>query len=183
MSLLTRLIHTRRTFHRFDAERKVSRELLVDALHAAMRAPNHKHTEPWCFYMLGPKQRQALIDLNVRVIAEKSGEAAAEAKRKVWEEVDGYFVLTCKASADPVRYQEDRDACACAAQNFALVLWNEGAGVKWTTGPVTRHPAFPALFGFDPTQEHVVGLFMYGYPRELPPAPARTFDDKIVWGE
>lgn len=162
------LLGSRRTIHQFDAARAVAPELIAAALAAAVQAPNHRLTEPWRFYLLGPETRERLIALNTDVVREKRGEAAAEDKRRRWQEMPGFLVVTCQKSPDELREQEDLAACACAVQNLMLSLWSAGVGTKWTTGAVTREPRFYALLGMDAARESVVALVQYGYPAAVP---------------
>ncbi len=51
-------INTRRSIKTFT-DRAVSREEMEQLLTAACQAPNHRMTEPWRFYVLGPQARRA----------------------------------------------------------------------------------------------------------------------------
>src|SRR5438874_6211520 len=55
---VTDAIRERRSIKRF-AERSVSREEIETLLAAAALAPNHRLTQPWRFYVLGPEARHA----------------------------------------------------------------------------------------------------------------------------
>jgi nitroreductase len=178
---VARLIATRRTIHRFDPDRAVRPDLLRQALEAALRAPNHKHTEPWRFVVFGPEARQHLIDLNTEVIRARQGDAAAESKRQRWAEVPVFVAAFCRRSPDDgLREREDEHAVAAALQNAALYLWSAGVGTKWTTGPITRDPRFFDLAGVDEARERLVGLVMVGYPADVPAPPARS-PDVVTW--
>ncbi len=49
-------ISTRRSIKRFT-DRTISREAIEQLLDLAVQAPNHRMTEPWRFYVLGPEAR------------------------------------------------------------------------------------------------------------------------------
>jgi nitroreductase len=51
-------IATRRSIKAFT-DREISREEIERLLDAACQAPNHRMTEPWRFYVLGPEARAA----------------------------------------------------------------------------------------------------------------------------
>lgn len=138
------------------------------ALELATWAPNHRKTEPWRFYRLGPQTASAVCTLNAAIVAEKKGHDAGEAKRRQWSAVPGWLVVTCRRSPDELLQQEDYAACCCAIQNFSLALWSAGVGTKWSTGDVTRHPEFFRLLGINSGEEQVVGLLWYGYPQSVP---------------
>lgn len=168
---------SRRTVHRFDAQ-PVPDAAVRRAAHLATHAPNHKLTEPWTFVLLGPQTRRAAIDRAVELFREKLGDEAAAKRRVTWEAVPAYVAVLCRRTpGDALREREDYAAVSAAAYTFALALWEDGIGSKWTTGPVTRDDAFLRRLGFDPADVLVAGLFMLGYPADLPPAPPRTRDD------
>lgn len=162
-AVVERVLRERRTVHDFRPE-AVPESLVERALELARWAPNHHRTEPWRFYLLGPRARAAIAELNAGLVAARQGERAAEIKLKRWQAVPGWLVMTSSASVDALREQEDYAACCCAAQNFMLALWSAGVGVKWTTGAVVREAGFADIVGLDPLAERVVGLFWYGWP-------------------
>lgn len=166
------LIATRQTIHHFDPSRPVPSDVLAAALEAAVQAPNHKHTEPWRFYVLGNQTRDRLVALNAEVVGERQGAEAAENKRRRWQEVPAFVVVTCRQGEDALRAREDYAATACAVQNLTLLLWSAGIGTKWTTGPVTRDMRFHELIGMK-AHEGVVALLHIGYPAEVPPPRQR----------
>ena len=56
---------TRRTIHNFTRD-EVPEEAIERALQAALRAPNHKLTNPWRFTRLGPGARKDIEEVMVR---------------------------------------------------------------------------------------------------------------------
>jgi nitroreductase len=161
-------IRTRRTVHLFKPRPVPALHQIRQAVDLARWAPNHRLTEPWRFYLLGPSTSEALSRLNASLVEAKRGKEAAKIKLQRWLDVPGWLVVTCAVSHDPVRAREDYAACCCAVQNLQLYLWSAGIGVKWTTGDVTREPQFFELIGVDPAQEALVALLWYGYPDEIP---------------
>lgn len=164
---ITDLIRSRRTIHDFTSG-VPPRALVLDALDAARWAPNHRRTEPWRFTLLGPRAIAQAIDVNTELVRAKNGDAAAEKKRTRWLAIPGWLVVTCRRSEDAMLEREDYAACCCAVQNFALALWAQGVGSKWSTGKLTRDPRFLAAIGADPEREFCVGLVWYGYPGDVP---------------
>ena len=57
---LSTLIKSRRTIHRY-LDQAVPQEIVMEALEAAHFAPNHKHTWPWRFTIVGAETK-AKID-------------------------------------------------------------------------------------------------------------------------
>jgi nitroreductase len=51
-------IRTRRSVREFT-NRPISREDIMRLLEAVVQGPNHRMTQPWRFYVLGPEARRA----------------------------------------------------------------------------------------------------------------------------
>lgn len=161
------LLRTRRTAHDF-LPGAPPRELVMAALESALWAPNHRLTQPWKFYLLGPDTAGQIALLNAEIERAKSGETAADAKLRRWRAMPGWLVVTCRKSDDAAREREDYAACCCAVQNFMLALWAEGIGSKWSTGKILRDPRFLPLIGADDATESCVGLIWFGTPQAVP---------------
>ncbi|QDU37923.1 Putative NAD(P)H nitroreductase YdjA [Maioricimonas rarisocia] len=178
-SPLAELIRGRRTINLFQPETPPL-ETVLQAIELARWAPNHKHTEPWRFHLIGPQTAGKIVDLNARLVTEAKGTEAGEAKRARWSAVPGWLAVTCVRSEEELRDEEDYAACCCAIQNLSLHLWEEGIGVKWSTGAVTRDPAFYELLDLDPRERRVVGLLWYGYPASVPEQRRRPVEEIVV---
>jgi len=152
---------------------------LLAAIEVARWAPNHRLTEPWRFYVLGPTTLRSLIDLAVELEIAAKGEKAGPQRRARLAGVPAMFVLTSTRSDDALTDRENYAACCCAAQNLMLYLWSQGIGVKWTTGGITRQPRFYELLGIDARSESVVGLFWYGVPKVIPTQKRRPAGDIV----
>jgi nitroreductase len=152
--------------------------LVEEAIEAATWAPNHHVTEPWRFYLLGKESIDACLDLVHDIVAGRKDDNAAAFKRQSWSEKPGWLVVTCRKSDDELRQQEDYAACAAAMQNLMLYLWKGGVGSKWTTGDITRDNRFFDIVGI-PSDEFVVGLIWYGYPK-LTPTQSRSGTDHVL---
>ncbi|MGH8582384.1 MAG: nitroreductase family protein [Gammaproteobacteria bacterium] len=164
-ALAAELIRSRRTIHTFAPETPPL-EVIQRAVEVARWAPNHRLTEPWRFYLLGRESVERVCRLNAEIVSRVSGYAAGESKYRRWRVIPGWLAVTCAVTDHPIRHREDYAACCCAMQNLMLYLWSAGIGSKWTTGAVTRDPAFFPILGADPGKECVVGLLWYGYPAE-----------------
>ena len=163
-------IRARRTIHDFLPDSAPPEEIVLSAIEHAIWAPNHHLSQPWRFYMIGPGTAERICELNASRVREAVNERAADIKLQRWRAVPGWLLLTCVRHADARRAEEDYAACCCAAQNLMLCLWEEGIGMKWTTGDVTRDPEFFEILGIDPQIERVVGLFWYGRAADVPGA-------------
>ena len=173
------VLRTRRSIDFYEPT-PVDPAVLLDAIDVARWAPNHKLTEPWRFYLVGPQTAAGIIEIAAQIDAAKKGERAGEARRARWKAIPGFFVLTCVRSDGAMREHEDYGACCCAAENLMLYLWQRGIGTKWGTGGVTRDPRFYELLGIDATKETVVGLFFYGVPKVVPEQKRKPIEDIVA---
>lgn len=176
---LVEVIRGRRTINLF-LQTPVPPKLLRDAIEVAIWAPNHHVTEPWKFYLLGAETIGRCVDLVRDIVTRKKDAKVAEFKAKSWSEKPGWLVVTCRRSDDEVRQREDFAACCAAIQNLLLYLWKAGIGSKWTTGDITHDSRFFDIVGFDASQEMVVGLFWYGYPKLTPTQTRKDVDDILT---
>jgi nitroreductase len=164
---IARILRERRTVHDFT-EDPPPPEIIRQAVDLARWAPNHHRTEPWHFYLLDRKTGHRIAALNADIVSQKKGEKVAAIKRKRWAQMPGWIVVSCDNGDDEIGRREDYGACCCAVQNMAVYLWEQGVGMKWTTGEVTRDRRFFDLIGMDYDKVYVVGLFWYGYPATIP---------------
>jgi nitroreductase len=164
---LAAILRGRRSVDLYE-QQPVALDVVRDAIEVARWAPNHRLTEPWHFYLVGPATREALTTLAVELDTAAKGERAGAARRQRLSGVPGFLVLTSRRSDDALLEREDYAACCCAAQNLQLYLWQRGVGTKWSTGGITRQPRFYELLGIDAVKEQVVGFFWYGVPKVIP---------------
>ena len=158
----------------------VAVDTLLAAIEVARWAPNHRLTEPWHFYLLGPATMRAVVELAVELEVATKGERAGPVRRARLEAVPGMLVLTSARNDDALVERENYAACCCAAQNLMLYLWRRGIGAKWTTGGITRHERFYEVLGFDPARESVVGFFWYGVPKVVPTQRRRPVEEIVT---
>jgi nitroreductase len=169
------VIRARRSINKFKPDTPPL-ERVRAALELACWAPNHKLTEPWRYFLLGPDTAERVAVLNAEIVSAERGATVANSKLARWRAVPGTLVVTCVVAEDPLRAEEDYAACCCAIQNLQLALWADGIGTKWTTGAVTRDPRFFELLGIARDRYRVVGLIWYGYPDETPAMTRKPLD-------
>jgi nitroreductase len=148
-------ILTRRTIKEFKPD-AVPADVLDRVLTAGTLAQNHRLTEPWRFYVLGPQTHAAL--------------AVMDAKMSTKPVI---VAVTCVLQGDAFQRKEDYAAVACAVQNIQLAAWAEGIGMQWGTGRTAMAPETTQLLGIDPAAEEMVGLLFFGYPAVVPQGRAR----------
>ena len=176
---IVELIRSRRSIDLFQPE-PVGTDVLLEAIELARWAPNHRLTEPWRFYVLGPQTADAVAHCAAAFEAQTKGERAGAARLARFKAIPGNFVVTSRRSADELLEREDYAACCCAIQNLMLALWQRGVGVKWTTGAITREQRLYDLLRIDSAAERIVGFFWYGRPQVVPNKQRREVAEIVV---
>lgn len=168
----------RRTVHDY-LPGAVDEEAIQRALKAAIRAPNHKLTNPWRFIRLGPELRPRIASICVEMkLRGKDPSSQLEEKVKAkFHNPAEIFVVTQVLAADPFRQKEDYASAACAIQNFSLSLWGEGIGSKWSTGGFTRAEETYSELAIDRECEEIVGFVFVGRPAEICETPRRPLSE------
>ena len=171
---------TRRTIH-FYLPKPVPPEAIGRALDAAIRAPNHKLTNPWRFTLIGPDTRQKITKLGVELKTEGKdlGLQKVEKTRQKLAAPPHLLVVSQVRAPDMHRAKEDYAAVACAIQNLSLSLWSEGIGSKWSSGALTSHATTYHLTGIEPKAEEIVGFVWIGYPLDIPDSPRLAKDEVL----
>ena len=173
MANLQELINSRRSIYRFT-EKKISQEILNQALLAASNAPCHKHTHPWKFYILGKATRTKLIPTISRLAAIKSAKQNSQnleadcsrAINKITQPPLLIAVTSKKTEEDSFREKEDYAATVCALHNLVLSLWENGVGSQWSTGSITRDEETYDILSIDSKTEEIIGFVKAGYPEK-----------------
>lgn len=173
------LLSGRRTINLFEPE-PVSTAVLLEAIDLARWAPNHRLTEPWRFYVLGPEMRERASRCWADSEAATKGERVGQARLERLRVIPGHFIVTSRRDEDLVIDRENYAACCCAIQNLMLYLWQRGVGVKWTTGQITREQALYDTIGIDATIELIVGYFWYGFAKIVPEQKRKPVDEIAV---
>ena len=159
---LFQAIESRRTIKDFKPD-DVPDELLTRALSAGLWAQNHRMTQPWRFYVVGPQTREGLT----RFFPKAPTKPAIVA-------------VSCLKSDDAVQEREDYAAVACAIQNIQLAAWDLGLGMQWSSGRAATGPDNYAVLGIDAARETLVGLLLFGFPASVPDAQARKPLDDVI---
>lgn len=169
-------IRNRRTIKRFT-ERPVTREQIETLLAAATLAPNHKLTNPWRFYVLGPEARHAYgLALGDRKAKKQTDPAkAAELRNTVATEhraLPAMIAVAVVKSDNPEQTEEDYAATMMAVQNLMLTAVELGLGTAIKTGAVMSDPAARAAVGL-PDDQRIIAIINVGEPAEVPPSKNR----------
>lgn len=169
-------ISARRSIKKFTS-RTVTREEIEALLAAAVTAPNHRLTQPWRFYVLGPEARHAYgLALGARKARKVEDPAAALALREtVAAEHRALPVMLAVAvvnDENPEINEENVAATMMAIENLALAAVGMGLGTHLKTGAIMSDSEARAATGVK-DNERIVGVVNIGEPAEVPPAKAR----------
>lgn len=173
---LSTALESRRSVKKFT-DRAVTREQIEAMLEAAVQAPNHRMTQPWRFYVLGPRSRAkygaALGQRKARKLEDP--EAARQLAMKVEAEhraLPAVIAVAVKVAEDPEIREEDYAATMMAVQNLMLAACSMGLGTHLKTGGVMQDPAAREAVGVA-DGERIVALVNVGEPLELAAAKPR----------
>lgn len=164
-------IRSRRSIKRFT-DRAVTRDEIETILAAAAHAPNHKLTQPWRFYVLGPEARYAYgLALGSRKARKLDDPAAGAALRDTvaaeHRALPAMIAVAVVDNENPEIREEDYAAAMMAVQNMALVAVELGLGTHIKTGAVMSDAAARAAAGVR-DGERIVAVVNVGTPAELP---------------
>ncbi|WP_054954941.1 nitroreductase family protein [Paenibacillus dakarensis] len=181
-------IRTRRSVGKVKAD-PVSRESIEQILEAGTWAPNHKHTEPWRFFVMNDSGREllgnALGDINVSKSGEKTEEELAAVRESAMNKAMRAPVIIGVAvvpSDDPkVIELEEYGAVFAAIQNMLLQAHELGLGAVWRTGEPCFHALMNEAFGLR-EKDKMLGFIYLGVP-DMEPKPGKRQDaaSKTVW--
>ncbi|WP_442598243.1 nitroreductase family protein [Neobacillus sp. D3-1R] len=152
------IIQTRRNIKKFKKD-SIDRNDILSWLKVATMAPNHRMTEPWEVYFIGPETR---AQLNHKT---NFGDAPV------------VFVVLSKHGKNEVEREENRAATACFIQNFMLSAWAEGVGSFWSSIGIT--PKNRIILSV-PEDYDVIGVIGVGYPEEIPDVKPRTMIEEKI---
>jgi nitroreductase len=178
-------IASRRSIKAFT-DRPVTPEEIETLLDAATRAPNHRMTEPWRFYVLGPEARRAYgaalgARKAKRMEDEAAGQAVIEKVAVTHEALPAMLAVSMTVDENPEIREEDYAATYMAIQNLSLAAHATGLGVHIKSGAVMDDPSARAAVGL-PEGERIVATVFVGEPEAMPdPKPRRGASDLTTW--
>jgi nitroreductase len=182
-------ISQRTSVRRFRPD-PLPRDTIQRVLDCAVRAPNHKLTEPWRFSVLTERARDRFAEIRAghrlkRFADPSSAEAqgAAEKVRRESRETPAYLVVMAAQNPDEIIREEDYAATMMAIANLMIAAQSLGLGTALKTGGVMRDPALMQLASV-PENFRVVGIVSLGYPAETePPRRRRPASEVTHWAE
>ncbi len=182
---VTEAIHSRRSIRQFT-DRPVSREEIERVLEAAVAAPNHRLTQPWRFYVLGPVARNAYGETLGSRKAKKIEDPAAA--RALVEKVaaaetalPAMIAVSMVVSENAETREEDYAATMMSVQNLMLAAHAAALGTHLRTGAVMDDPRTRAAVAL-PDGERIVATIQLGEPAAMPDAkPRRAATEVTTW--
>jgi nitroreductase len=181
--LASHAIRARRSIKRFT-DRRVTRAEIETLLEAATLAPNHRLTQPWRFYVMGPQARYAYgLALGERKARKIEDATAAQAMRETVAKE--HRALPCMIAVavvntdDPETRDEDYAAAMMAVQNIALTAVELGLGTHIKTGGVMSDPAARTAAGVRDT-ERIIAIVNVGEAADVPPAKRRELASSVT---
>jgi nitroreductase len=177
----------RRSIKRFTP-REVTRDDIEAMLAAATLAPNHKLTNPWRFYVLGPDARAAY---GAALGARKAKKIEDPAKAQQMLEtvaaehraLPGMIAVAVVETENAEQREEDYAAVMMAVQNMMLVAVERGLGTHIKTGAIMADPAARAAAQVR-DGERIVAVVNVGEPAEVPgPKPRPSAPSVTTWLE
>lgn len=152
------VIKTRRNIKKFKPE-PIDSKLILKWLQAAVMAPNHRMTQPWEVYFIGPETRGKLNH------------------KTNFGNAPFLMAVLSKQGKTAVEREENALATACFVQNFNLAAWAEGAGTFWSSIGIT--PINRELLSV-PEDYDIIGVLGVGYPEDIPePKERDPIESKI----
>lgn len=179
------VIAARRSIKTFT-ERPISDEAIEQLLSMAVLAPNHRMTEPWRFYVLGPTARAGFGAVLGGRKAKRvdTAEAAAAVIEKVTathRDLPAMLAVAMTSHENPEIQEEDYAATYMAIQNLCLAAHALGLGTHVKSGGVMNDPLARAAMGIG-EDERVVATIALGEPAAIPdPKPRKSADDFTTW--
>jgi nitroreductase len=169
-------INARRSIKTFT-DRPVTRKEIEQLLNAACQAPNHRMTEPWRFYVLGPRARRAYGEAlgrrkATRIDDPEAGKAVVEKVAETQESLPAMVAVAVTVHENPEIREEDFAAAYMGIQNLSLVAHAIGLGTHIKTGAIMDDPAARAAVGLS-EGERIVATVNIGQPDGLRDGQAR----------
>jgi nitroreductase len=175
----------RRSIKRFTP-RPVSREEIEQLLDVAVLGPNHRLTQPWRFYVLGPDARHAYgLALGERKARKLTDVDQARTMRETvaaeHRALPAMIAVVVVDTENPEVREEDYAATMMGIENLALAAVEMGLGTHIKTGGVMADPAARAAVGVK-ENERIIAVVNLGEPAEVPsPKPRESASSLTTW--
>ena len=179
------VISARRSIKQFT-DRPISNESIEQLLSAAVLAPNHRMTEPWRFYVMGPEARagfcKALGLRKAKRVDEPDAKSAViEKVQATHRALPAMLAVATTLHDNPEIREEDYAATYMAIQNLCLAAHSLGLGTHVKSGGVMNDPVAREAMGIR-EGERVIATIAVGEPAAVPdPKPRHSADEFTTW--
>ena len=179
----------RRTSTRSFRPDPLPRHTIERLLAAAVRAPNHKLTEPWRFVVVTGESKRQFAELRKAHRARKFDDPASPEAQRAIEKTGNEHLATpafvfvmCAVSDDAIRREEDYGATMMAVENLLVAAAADGIGSFMRTGGIMDHPDVKALARV-PDGYRIVCIISLGYLATEPEPTARRkpLAEVVMW--
>ncbi len=169
-------IRARRSVRQFTT-RPIGREQIEQLLDSAVQAPNHRLTQPWRFYVLGPEARRAYGTVLGSRKAKKvedpvAAQAVVDKVANAGAALPAQIAVAMTLAEKLEVREEDYAATMMAVQNILLTAQAMGLATHVKSGAVMEDPRARAAIGI-PDGERIVAVIDVGEPAEVPEVKAR----------
>ncbi|MGZ8398450.1 MAG: nitroreductase family protein [Gemmatimonadales bacterium] len=171
-------INQRTSVRRFRSD-PVPRQIIEQLLDCAVRAPNHKLTEPWRFTVLTGSAKDRFAEIRAKHRLKRYSDpatpealAGADKVRRESRKAPVYIVAMAAVNPDEITREEDYAAVMMAVANLMIAAESLGLGTFLKSGGVMQDPELLELAEV-PDKFRVVGLISLGYPAERDPPRRR----------
>lgn len=181
-------ISTRRSIGKVKQD-NIPVEMIERILEAGTWAPNHRHTEPWQFFVLRGQGRgklgQALADIMRDGLEDPASPEVRESLDKAYAKAFRAPVIIAVAVTPVDRpgviELEEYGAVFAAIQNMLLAIHSLGLGAVWRTGEPCYSSIMNEAFGLR-SQDKMLGFIYLGVSDMSEPKGRREdFRSKTVW--
>ena len=178
-------LYNRRMAWKFE-DREVPRDAVERMLATSVWAPNHKHTQPWRFFVStkDSAHRQKIADFAEKgIIARNAEDTTMAMRQRQWTLDQPLMIFAYSVPADREDLtQENYAAVVCALHNVNLAGVAEGLAVTWETGGIAKLPGLTEAVGGDP-EWALVAMATVGYPDEESPATRTPVSAFVTWAD
>ena len=176
-------LHRRRMVWKFE-DREIPRDAVDRMLATSIWAPNHKHTEPWRFFVStkDSAHRERVADFAQNAWLARDSEAVLMAGRQREWVLDQPMIIFAYSvpGIDEAMTRENYAAVACALHNVGLAGVAEGLAVTWETGGVAKLEGLAEAVGGD-NDWQLVAMATVGWPDEVSPSSRSPVSEFVSW--
>lgn len=166
-----------------------TRAQITRILEAATYAPNHYKVEPWKFFVISGKAREALGDVMAEAQAARLGDttdkkAQALIQKERYKPLLAPVIIAVAVERPQLAWEREIEniaATSAAVQNMLLMAQELGLASLWRTGDAAYDPHVKAWFGLA-EHDHIVAFVYLGFAAcQLPERHPTHFGAKTYW--